>query len=419
MRICIITPYSSPGWGGGITTHVKNVTKGLVQSGQDVTVVSGIQKESKIKPTPIDGASLKLVRGVRGDTFNPMFWEASRNLFFELNRSERFDIVLSEGSSAFGLFQSTPVNVPIVGLLHQFKGTHLVNCFQEVKDLRNLLVYILRTVPKILSDALFQELPFFRKCHGIICGADHIVSKIKRYYRINQNKIKTIPYWIDTDRFRPDETLRILAREKLKLSAHAFVFLIVSRIQKTKGIDIALEAFSQIFKSHPDSYLIVAGGGNPKLLQYYNNMASRLKIESNTIFTDMVPENDLPALYNAADVFIMPSLLTEVLPYTILEAMASGLPVITTKRPGNYEALDDSGIYVNIGDSAQLASAMQKIYQDNYFRETCSKQNYDRLLNEFTIEHLLSKWLNYLNDILERYRYPSHGFGKKNINNYN
>jgi glycosyltransferase involved in cell wall biosynthesis len=372
--------------------------------------LSGIQEVSESQSTTIDGASLKLVRGVRGDTFNPLFWEASRNLFSELNRRERFDLVLSEGSCAFGLLQSKPVTVPIVGLLHQFKIIHLLNSFQEVKDLRNLSVYILKTVPKILLDAVFQELPFFRKCDGIICGAEHIASKIKRYYRINENSVKTIPYWIDTERFRPSETLRTLTREKLRLPAHALVFLIVSRVQKTKGIDIGLEAFSQVYKSHPNSYLIIAGGGNPKLLQYYNNMASILKIESNTIFTDMVPENDLPALYNAADVFIMPSLLTEVLPYTILEAMASGLPVIATKRPGNYEALGESGIYVNIGDSAHLASAMKKTCQESSFRETCSKQNYDRLLNRFNIEHLLSKWLNYLNDILERSRFPSHGF---------
>lgn len=410
MRICIITPYSSPGRGGGITTHVRNVTKGLVQSGHKVTVLSGIQEEAEIESTTIDGASLKLVRGVRGDTFNPLFWEASRNLFAELNRRERFDLVLSEGSSAFGLLQSKPVTVPIVGLLHQFKIIHFFNSFQEVNDLRNLSVYILKTVPKILLDAVFQELPFFRQCDGIICGAEHIVSKIRRYYRIKENCVKTIPYWIDTDRFRPNETLRNLAREKLRLPAHALVFLIVSRVQKTKGIDIGLEAFSQVYKSHPHSYLIIAGGGSPKLLQYYNNMASRLKIESNTIFTDMVPENDLPALYNAADVFIMPSLLIEVLPYTILEAMASGLPVIATKRPGNYEALAESGIYVNVGDSAHLASAMKKTCQESSFRETCSRQNYDRLLNRFTIEHLLDKWLNYLNTILECFRFPTHGF---------
>ena len=235
-------------------------------------------------------------------------------------------------------------------------------------------------------------------------------GKIKKYYRINENNVKTIPYWIDTERFRPNETSRTLAREKLKLPAHALVFLIVSRLQKTKGIDIGLEAFSQVYKSHSNAYLIIAGGGNPKLLQYYSNMASRLKIESNTIFTDMVPENELPSLYNAADVFIMPSLLTEVLPYTILEAMASGLPVIATKRPGNYEALGESGIYVNIGDSADLASAMKKTCQESSFRETCSKQNYDRLLSRFNIEHLLSKWLKYLNDILVRFQSSSHGF---------
>jgi len=226
---------------------------------------------------------------------------------------------------------------------------------------------------------------------------------MRKYYKINNNKIKTIPFWIDTERFHPNDNLRTLGRNKLNLPENSFVYLVVSRIQKTKGIDFTLRAFSQILESNPNLYLVIAGGGDSQLLDHYRIWASSLNIASNTIFTDMVLEDDLPSFYNAADAFIMPSLLTEVLPYTILEAMATGLPVIATKRPGNYDALGPSGIYVNIGDSKDLASAMEKTYKDSTFRNACSEQNYDRFLTRFTMQNLIYKWLDFLNHIAENF----------------
>lgn len=399
MRICIITPTSSIGWGGGITTHLRNVVRGFVEGKQNVTILSGTQEESGSIENVIEGASVEPVLGVRGDTFNPRFWRASRALFDKLHKENPFDIVLSEGSSAFGLLQKEPVRVPIVALLHQFKIIHLFNSSLEIDNLRTLGVYCLKTVPRIFYDAIFREIPFYRRCDGIICGAEHISIRLKKYYGVKTDKIKVIPYWIDNRRFQSDKALRASGRKLLNVPPNGFIFLILGRIQKTKGILVGLKAFAQIVADNPNLYLVVAGGGNLQLLNEYRYMAEKLKIAKNTIFTDMVPEEDLPLILNAADVFVMPSLLTEVLPYTIIEAMAVCLPIITTKRPGNYEALGSSGIYVNIGDSRDMAKAMISIYKDSSFRENCAQENYKRFNDKFIMENLIDKWVDFLSDI--------------------
>ncbi|MBI4656797.1 MAG: glycosyltransferase family 4 protein [Elusimicrobia bacterium] len=399
MRICIITSFSTPGWGGGITTHLKILVKALVENNEEVIVLTGVVPQSGRAEENIEGAVCEVIPGVGNDIHNPQFWQACCQVFEKINQEKSFDLILSEGSSAFGVYKKRNFGIPIIALLHQFKIIHLFNCFQEVKSFRTLAIYGLKTVPKIFYDAIFQEWPFYRGCAGIICGAKHIVHQIKKYYRVDSNKIAAIPYWIDDKRFKADPVLKASARRQLGLPDNCFVFLIVSRIQITKGIDVSLKAFSRVIKNMPDAYLVIAGGGNETLLNSYKVLARRLNIDKKTIFAGMISEEFLPCIYNLADVFIMPSVLIEVLPYTLLEAMATGLPIIATKRPGNYEALDNAGIYVDVGDYEYLANAMLQIYTNNSSRKNFAQKSFKRFQENFTIDKSINRYINFLNKI--------------------
>jgi glycosyltransferase involved in cell wall biosynthesis len=73
---------------------------------------------------------------------------------------------------------------------------------------------------------------------------------------------------------------------------------------------------------------------------------------------------ELADLYAAADLFVLPTLLWEVLPYVLLEAMASGLPVVATRLGGNVELVGDAGVLVPRKDAAALAGAMTSLAGD-------------------------------------------------------
>ena len=94
-------------------------------------------------------------------------------------------------------------------------------------------------------------------------------------------------------------------------------------------------------------------------------MAKQLHIEDHVTFLGYVPDEKLPNLYSASDIFVLPAIY-ENFPFAILEAQATGLPVISTKVGGIPEFLVDNenGFLIDAGDSAQLTQRVLALLQD-------------------------------------------------------
>lgn len=408
MKVCLVTPFSSEGGGGGITTHLKLTAEGLLERGHEVTVISGVRDLPGETPCTIPGARMELVKGAHGDTFGPDFWKESAETFRKLSSEIKFDIIVSEGTSAIGLMK-LGAGIPIAGFAHQFKAIHLFNSFQEVSSLRLLAVYTLRTVPRVVRDAFKAELPFFRGADGIICGADHIGAAIRTFYRIRQEKIRTVRYWVDTKAFRPSAELGKEGRRLLGAGADDFIFLTVGRLQETKGIDTAMRAFSIISASLQGAKLAVVGDGVPGQLEDHKRLAADLAIPDKVIFTGMVLGEKLPALYNAADVFLMPSKLLEAGPYTLLEAMCCGRAIIAANRPGSVEMTGNNGFYHVPGDAEDLAALMKRLRGEPALLARNAKENLERSAAVFSKEAALDRLENFLEELAAAGRRACHG----------
>lgn len=375
MKICIVTPTASEGAGGGITTHLRLTAEGLAGRGHEVTVISGARDGEP--PCAPRGARVEIVPGVQGDTFSPEFWRRSAETFRALSAGTRFDVILSEGSSALGIMRLAP-GAPIAAFVHQFKAIHLFNSFQEVSTPRLFAIYLLRTVPRVIADALRAELPFFRRANAIICGARHVSRAIGNLYRIDEKRLSLARYWTDAAVFHPGAELREKGRRLLGAGENDFIFLAVGRLQETKGADTALRAFSAAAGELPGARLALVGGGTRELVEKYKRLAEDLGIGDRVAFTGIVPEEDLPALYNAADVVLMPSKLIEAGPYTVLEAMSCGRPVIAARRPGSVEMLGEAGYFHAPGDAAGLAAIMKKLRGAPALRSAAASENLKR-----------------------------------------
>lgn len=126
-----------------------------------------------------------------------------------------------------------------------------------------------------------------------------------------------------------------------------------------KGIDILLEAFTLV---EHDFTLIV--GGKRKDYVNYEEVISRSTPHRKIIFTDLIPDEDLPALFQYSDLFVYPT-LSDTLPLVILEAMASGLAIISTNVGGiPYQVTDDYGTLVKAGDAKAFAGAVSVFLQN-------------------------------------------------------
>jgi glycosyltransferase involved in cell wall biosynthesis len=165
-----------------------------------------------------------------------------------------------------------------------------------------------------------------------------------------------IPNGVNTKRFAP-VSAQHKATLKQQLGFTEQPLLVASgRLVALKRFDVLLKAFALVLKSHPRCQLALAGSGDMQK----NNVEGELRaltaelgITDQVVFMGMI--EDIPRLFNAADVFVLTS-EREGMPNTVLEAMASGLPVVCTEIGGVLEIVDvQSAVLVPVGDWNTLA----------------------------------------------------------------
>lgn len=151
------------------------------------------------------------------------------------------------------------------------------------------------------------------------------------------------------------------------------VIITVARLIRRKGIDNLLRALPGIIKQHPEVSVRIIGEGNME--KELRLLALNLGISDHVEFLGYIPHNELPEYYTTSDIFVLPS-QNEGMSNTVLEAMASGLPIITTDTGGTKELIRDNGEIIPVGDPDAIASAIHRYLVDRKLRNThgsCSR----------------------------------------------
>ena len=180
------------------------------------------------------------------------------------------------------------------------------------------------------------------------------------------DRCHVIPYGVDVDTFHPGDEGRAAWRARLGIAASARVVLAVGRMATKKGFQVLLPELRRLLERHPSCHVILAGGGD-RLEEFRRAVAG---LAARVHFPGVVYREGLPGLYRAADVFVLPAVHdgsgnVDGLPNVILEAMASGLPVVASGISGIPLAVVDgsTGILVPEGDGAALFNALDRLLQ--------------------------------------------------------
>ncbi len=176
-------------------------------------------------------------------------------------------------------------------------------------------------------------------------------------------KVYYIPNGVDTRQFSPEKAD---PRIRGKYGFEGPFLLFVGRLTHKKGVDILLSAMPRIVAAFPKTCLLIVGTG--VLESSLKGRTRELRLEGSIIFAGALPNEKLPSFYATADVFIAPSVTTgdgdrEGLPTVLLEAMASGVPVVASRIDGAEGVIDDgcNGMIVEQGNPEQLAETVISI----------------------------------------------------------
>ncbi|PLR76079.1 glycosyl transferase [Bacillus sp. V3-13] len=183
----------------------------------------------------------------------------------------------------------------------------------------------------------------------IITVSDYIGKTITSRFKEARVKTKTVYSGVDLREYQPGWTsegakTRKLVRGELGL-AEKKVILFVGRLSKVKGPHILLQALPQIMENHRDATLVFVGSkwfGDDDINNYVKHLYTLGALyPDNVTFIQFVKPRDMPGLYAMSDVFVCPSQWQEPLARVHYEAMAAGLPILTSNRGGNPEVIDE------------------------------------------------------------------------------
>lgn len=225
------------------------------------------------------------------------------------------------------------------------------------------------------------------------------IKKLLAEYGVKKTKpIYVLPTGVNINLFKKSAKRSFFVRRKFLIFPRAKVLIFVGRMGREKNLEFLLKSFSEVVKSAGDVFLLMVGDG--PFLKELRELAGDLGIERNVVFTGAVPHKEIPDYYKAADVFVFSS-KTETQGIVILEAMASGLPVVALKDEAFREIVIDgkNGFLVKSRKAKIFAN---KILNSFAFHGEFSKNSRETAC-EFSEEKQAEKLLGIYKDSMKSY----------------
>ncbi len=367
MRIALIKHHFHPY--GGAEGYVFNLAKFLIKKGHQVDVFSiSISEET---PKEIIFHPIRVIK-------HP---SALRAIIFsfkvkQLLRKENFDIIHSfERTSYQDIYRAGDgcykqwVNEIIENSNNIFDKIYLRSRFKDL-ILIHLEKRVCNTSPIIISNSKM------------------IKKSLIRNYNIQDSKIKVIYNGVDLNKFHPrnKEFFYKEIRDKYNISLNEFLILFVGSGFRRKGLKYLLKGIC-ILKDKPIKLLIVGQGRRKPYLK----IIEKLNIYNKVIFAGTTKE--IEKFYASADMLVLPSLY-DAFSNVCLEAMASGIPVITSNKNGASEVVsqvDKGFILENPTDSFEIANKIEILFNSQFYKET--KELSRNIAEKFPVEASFEKIL--------------------------
>ena len=296
------------------------------------------------------------------------------------------------------------IRVEKVDILETFAHPNTV-IFAFLAKLRSLVQRVVVSYHAVPSDAGANIArpylrPLLRRMDGHIAVAEIQKRRLVEVEGLREEKVRVIYNGVDTAAFRsaaPGE--RSVTRRALGLADDDVVLIAVGSLKPIKGVDVLLHALAGLVRKHPRLRLIVVGEGPDR--SALENLARELSIADRVSFLGL--RADVDVVLRAADALVLPS-RAEALPTVLLEAMATGLPVVATRVGGVPEIVEEgrSGVMVPPEDASALGSVLDRVVTDAALRRSLGERGRAVVEARFRVETMCENRMAYFEELRAR-----------------
>jgi glycosyltransferase involved in cell wall biosynthesis len=371
--------------------HGKHLLEGLAEKGHEVIVISTKHPSGK-KYEEINGIKLHYLENTTFGSPRRGWKKESLRAFLEILKEKESDLVVSQSKAGYGVFNfAKKKGIPSVTINHGYETMILWSILNQVTNFRTGYAKLLKTLLSAIYYSLFQEYPVLINSSAIIAVSDKVAKVIGRRPLIDKKKIRIINYGIDLEIFGVSKEKRKKTREFLNIADQDRLVLFLSLISKQKGADVALRAFKELSKKERNIKLIIGGDG--EYLDEAKRLAKTLHIEQAVSFPGFVPNEETSGYYNAADIFVFPTLRLESFGIVIAEAMACGKPVIASNIGSIPNVIDNgvNGILIPPGDYEELALQIRRLLKDRDYFNMLSEKGRLKATNRFGLGRMVKE----------------------------
>ena len=379
MKILQVSNFFKPLWEtGGVTRVNYEYSKKLVELGHDVTVYTtdGYNSSFEFKlnrPIYIDGIKVYYFHNIFRKIVKKINLTTPYYLPFVLRKEiEKFDVIHIHEHRTF-----------LAVIVHYYAKKHGIPYVLQSHG--SVLPFLQKQTLKRIFDVVFGY-NVLKDATKVIALNDSEVDSYTKMH-VDQSKIVIMPNGINLSDYAkfPDKNT---FRDKYFISHQDMIILYVGRLHKNKGLDLLVKSFARIVESIDNVKLIMVGpdGGFQCELE---ELADKLNIKDNVLFTGFVSMDEKIAALTDADVFVTPSFTG--FPVSFLEACVFGLPIITTDKGDNLDWIHDRIGYVVQYDENDLCIAILKILNNSHLRDDFSEKGKELVLQNFTLDSITEK----------------------------
>ena len=360
---------------GGIEKHLHALAHLQAAQGLDVTVLV-------TNPAPFP-------RGMRTITSSERPTEEGDRRV-RIIRAARLFTVASTPISLAQAWKQLHLEADIVHLHFPYPPGEVVN-YLGGKAKATVITYHSDVIRQRVILRLYRPLLWrvLKRADAIIASSPGYVESSPFLSRLRE-RVRVIPLGIDLTPFLGVSRERARRhRRRLLGNREVPIVLFVGRLRYYKGVDVLLRALVHV----PDAELWIVGTGPQG--EEWKQLARTLGLGARVHFLGDVPEGDLPLYYAAADLFVLPSVSrAEALGLVLIEAMASGIPVISTELGTGTSFVNvhgETGLVVPAGDVQALAAAMRYLLSQPEVRARMGRAARERAVREFRADLMAAR----------------------------
>jgi glycogen(starch) synthase len=391
LRLAVFNTQPPHLYFGGVERRIIETTKRLADQAE-ITVYSGTKAGFK-EPLSINGVSFVPCRST--DRLFPL-----DNWFFNRSLPKKAgifnsDIYEAHNVSGYGFpneLEKRALKKPFIHVIH---GPLLDEYEQalrsEHQSIRNRAANLfMRRLARLEGETA-------KKATLIIAVSRYSKNKILEDCNVDEAKIRVVPNGVDPEKFKPADDVSAFKRQ-FGLGAEPCVLFVGSLIPR-KGLPFLVKAAEKVVKINAETRFLIVGEG-PMKSQLLSSL-DVARISGNFKFMGNVKEDMLAALYNCADLLVLPS-IQEGQGIVLLEAEASGKPVVAFDVGGVKEAMynGETGLLVERGSTDELADAMIRLLLDKDLRDKMGANARRFVMGNFTWDFCAQKMLQVYHEVL-------------------